>query len=320
MVGERLTHLSPVRTPGQIATLLAELRASTEPACRGEGTVANYIPELGLVEPDRFGAYVATIDGREAGHADFDTPFSIQSIAKVLALAMAYDLIGEELWRRVDVEPSGGAFNSLVQLEYDAGIPRNPMINAGALVVADVLVTEIANPKAAVLDFVRRIAEDGSIGFDSSVAASELATGYRNEAVVQFMRDFGNVHAPLGQVMDFYCHLCALSMSCRQLAHAFGFLANRGVVPRSGERVLSAAKAKRINAIMLLCGFYDEAGEFAFRVGLPGKSGVGGGIAAIHPGKFSAAVYSPRLNARGNSVAGMAFLEAFTTVVDESIF
>ena len=309
-----------MRSIDEIAGLLAEVRSATEPACRGAGTVANYIPELGLVEPDRFGAYVATVDGREAGHGQYDHAFSIQSVAKVFSLAMAYDLLGEELWRRVDVEPSGGAFNSLVQLEYDAGIPRNPMINAGALVVADVLVSRLPDPKSALLAFVRRVTGDASVGFDEAVAASELATGFRNEAVVQFMRDFGNVDASLEAVMDFYCHLCALAMSCRQLARAFGFLANRGVVPGSGERVLSASKAKRINAIMLLCGFYDEAGEFAFRVGLPGKSGVGGGIAAIHPGEYAVAVYSPRLNPRGNSVAGMAFLEALTTAVEESIF
>ena len=309
-----------MRTPDQIAALLEDVYEATVPACAGAGTVANYIPELGLVDADRFGAYVAAVDGREAGYGDRELGFSIQSIAKVFSLVLAYDLLGEELWRRVDVEPSGGAFNSLIQLELDGGIPRNPMLNAGALVVADVLACGLPDPKAAILDFVRLVAGDEAIDFDEAVARSELATGYRNEAVVQFMRDFGNVTAPLGEVMDLYCSLCSLRLSCRQLAHAFGFLANRGRVPRTGRRVIGPSKAKRINAIMLLCGFYDEAGEFAFRVGLPGKSGVGGGIAAVHPGEYAVAVYSPRLNDRGNSLAGMAFLEGLTTRVEESIF
>ena len=309
-----------MRTPAEIERLLAATHAASVPARAGEGTVANYIPELGLVEPDRFGAYIAAVDGREAGFGESDFGFSIQSIAKVFSLVLAYDLLGEDLWRRVGVEPSGGAFNSLIQLELDGGIPRNPMLNAGALVVADVLASRLVDPKAVVLAFLRQVAGDESIAYDEQVARSELATGFRNEAVVQFMRDFGNVDAPLERVMDFYCHLCALRLSCRQLAHAFGFLAHRGVVPRTGERVLSASKTKRINAVMLLCGFYDQAGEFAFRVGLPGKSGVGGGIAAVHPGEYAVAVYSPRLNERGNSHAGMAFLEELTTRVEESIF
>lgn len=309
-----------MRTPTQIRSLLAGVYAATVPPRAGEGTVANYIPELGLVDPDRFGAYIAAVDGREGGYGEADLGFSVQSIAKVFALCLAYEALGERLWSRVGVEPSGGAFNSLIQLERNRGIPRNPMLNAGALVVADVLVCELPDAKASVLRFVREVCGDDSVDFDESVAGSELATGYRNEAVVQFMRDFGNVHAPLEVIMDFYCHLCALRLTCAQLARAFGFLANRGVVPATGQRVLSASKTKRINAIMLLCGFYDQAGEFAFRVGLPGKSGVGGGIAAVHPGEYAVAVYSPRLNERGNSHAGMAFLEELTTRIEESIF
>lgn len=305
----------------QLTELLEQARHVTAPACVGQGEVATYIPELADVDANRFGVWLASHEaGCAAGFGDCDYRFSIQSIAKVIALAMVYETVGDGLWNRVGVEPSGGSFDSLIQLEYDAGKPRNPMLNAGALVVADVLVSTLDDPKAAVLAFVRELCGDDSVEYDTEVAASELATGFRNEALVQFMRDFDNVTAPLPELMDFYCHLCSLSMSCRQLADAFGFLANRGVAPATGRQVLSASRTKRVNAIMQLNGFYDEAGEFAFRVGLPGKSGVGGGIVAVHPGAYTVAVYAPRLNAKGNSVAGMAFLEELTTRMETSIF
>ena len=308
-------------TTPQLSDLLKEVRLQTAPACVGQGEIASYIPELANVDANRFGVWLASHEaGCSAGFGDCDHRFSIQSIAKVIALTMVYNTVGASLWNRVGVEPSGGSFDSLIQLEYDKGKPRNPMLNAGALVVADILVSTLDDPKATVLEFVRKLCGDDSIDYDEQVAASELATGFRNEALVQFMRDFDNIASPLSELMDFYCHLCAITMSCRQLADAFGFLANRGVAPVTGKRILSASRTKRVNAIMQLNGFYDEAGEFAFRVGLPGKSGVGGGIVAVHPGAYSVAVYSPRLNEKGNSVAGMAFLEELTTRMETSIF
>ncbi len=321
MFSARKSHLYRVKlTTAQLEVLLADIHASVAPACQGRGSVPKYIPELAHVEADRFGVYLSAIDGAAAGFGDFQHRFSIQSIAKVLSLVMAYELKDARLWQRVHVEPSGGSFNSLIQLELNSGIPRNPMLNAGALVVADVLVARIPDAKTAYLNFVRELCGDDAVDFDEQVAASELATGFRNEALVQFMRDFGNITSPLEEIMDFYCHICALSLSCAQLARAFGFLANRGVNPLSGKRICSASHSKRVNAIMQLCGFYDEAGEFAFRVGLPGKSGVGGGIVAVHPGEYVVAVYSPRLNRKYNSVMGTAFLEELTTRVERSIF
>ena len=309
-----------MRTPADITALFADVYARVRPSAEGRGRVADYIPELARVDPERFGVYAVALDGREAGYGGFDRGFSIQSIVKVVTLTLAYRDLGEALWTRVGVEPSGGAFNSLVQLEHDGGIPRNPMLNAGALVVIDVLHDLFPDPLRATLAFLREVAGDEGIAYDEDVAASELATGFRNEAVVQFMRSYGNVRHGLGDVMGTYCRLCAVVMSCRQLARAFTYLAARGESPVAGRRVVTRSCAQRISAVMQMCGFYDEAGEFAYRVGLPGKSGVGGGIVAVHPGEYAIAVYSPRLNAKGNSVLGRAFLAELTTVLGESIY
>jgi glutaminase len=284
------------------------------------GKVADYIPELGKVDHSMFGVQATTVDGREFAFGDAKEPFSIQSIAKVFSLTMAYQRLNQELWKRVGVEPSGTPFNSLTQLEADKGIPRNPMINAGALVICDVLLDYLKDPKAELLAFVRSLSADASIGYNETVAQSELENASRHRALLEYMRSFGNIHNASDAVLDFYCHLCSLEMCCGQLSRSFLFLANKGVSPFSGERIVSSSMTKRLNAIMQLCGFYDEAGEFSFRVGLPGKSGVGGGIVALLPGDYCITVWSPPLNYKGNSHHGMAFLEQFTTEVGESIF
>jgi len=284
------------------------------------GNVANYIPELGKINPNKFGVCLTTIDGEETGIGDFEERFSIQSIAKVLALALAYKQNGEKLWKRVGVEPSGTPFNSLVQLESDSGIPRNPFINAGALVISDILVSNFENPKQDFLEFVHGISGNDEISFCSKIAESEKQCGFRNAALVNLMKAFGNIENEVDEVLDFYFNLCSIEMSCRELSNTYLFFAANGIAPHSGKRILTLSRTKRINAVMQLCGFYDEAGEFSFRVGLPGKSGVGGGIIAIHPEKYSIAVWSPKLNKKGNSYKGMKFLELFTTKTESSIF
>ncbi len=284
-----------------------------------KGQVAQYIPELRSVVPHHFGVHVSTLDGYDGGVGDHRTKFSIQSIAKVLSLTLAYNLRGDELWKRVGVEPSGSPFNSLVQLEHDQGIPRNPMINAGALVVCDILVSHFRDPKKELLAFVQEVAQQ-AVAFNPMVARSEKSVGYRNTALINLMKAFGNIENDIEPVLDLYFCLCSVEMTCRELSRAFLFLANDGVDPITHQRVLTLSRSKRINAIMLSCGFYDEAGEFSFRVGLPGKSGVGGGIVAVHPGHLSIAVWSPRLNNKGNSHRGMKFLERFTTQTGLSVF
>lgn len=284
------------------------------------GEIANYIPELAKVSPDKFAAHLCCLQGNNYAIGDNEEKFSIQSVSKVMGLALAYELEGEKIFERVDVEPSGNPFNSLIQLEVENGIPRNPLINSGALVICDILISRLENPKPDLLAFVRKISGSPKVTFDEKVAASEKQFGNRNAALANLMKSFGNIHNPIDEVLDFYFHTCAITMSCKELASTFLLFANHGKMLHSGERHLSSSKTKRINAIMQTCGFYDEAGEFSFRVGLPGKSGVGGGIAAVYPGEYSIAVWSPRLNPKGNSAKGMAVLELLTTKTGRSIF
>jgi glutaminase len=284
------------------------------------GTVAAYIPELAKVNPDQFGVHLTTIQQEKYGVGDFQKRFSIQSISKVLSLCLAYQLHGTEIWNRVGVEPSGTPFNSLVQLEYDLGIPRNPFMNGGALVICDILLSTFPDAKNAVLDFIRDLADNPNLNYAPAIVASERSTGNRNQALCHFIKSFNNIHNNPEDVLDLYFHLCSIEMSCEELSRTFLFFANNGCKVTDGKEILNPSRNKRLNALMLTCGFYDESGDFAFKVGLPGKSGVGGGILAIHPGKYSIAVWSPRLNTKGNSQRGMDFLELFTTRTASSIF
>lgn len=285
-----------------------------------KGELPTYIPELASVDPDHFGVYLSTLDGSNFGAGEYDKRFSIQSIAKVLSLTLAYRLQGDRIWQRVGVEPSGTAFNSLIQLEADDGIPRNPFLNAGSIVISDILISNLDDPKTDFLDFVRGITDNSSLDYNSKIAESEREHGYRNIAHCNFVKSLGNIDNEPDEVLDFYFNLCCLEMSCRELSEVFLFLANNGDGVDHDRSILTEAESKRINALMQTCGFYDESGEFAFKVGLPGKSGVGGGIIAIHPDQYSIAVWSPKLNKKGNSFLGMRFLEEFTTKTQHSIF
>ena len=286
----------------------------------GQGRVADYIPALEKVNPRQFGMAVATLDGQEYSTGDAQVCFSIQSISKVFTLAMVTRHVGDDIWDAVGREPSGNPFNSLVQLEYEQGKPRNPFINAGALVVTDRLISLYPHPKDAMLEFVRSLCGNDDIYYDKEIARSERLNADRNMSLAYLMKSFGNIRNDVDTLLDVYCHQCAISMSCVDLARAFLFLSNRGVNPFSGKQVLSVSQAKRLGALMLTCGFYDESGDFAFRAGLPGKSGVGGGIAAYIPGNLAVTVWSPELNRHGNSLAGMVALEHFTTDIGNSIF
>ena len=283
------------------------------------GLVASYIPELAKVDVQNFGIHLRLMDGQTFAVGDWNEKLSIQSISKVLTLAMALPMYPEDLWQRVDVEPSGNPFNHLSLLELENGIPRNPLINAGAIVIADILVTLLENPKEDFLNYVRDVVGDPSIGFNEDVAKSERLTGYNNYAAANLLKSYGNLNNDVDDVLDFYFHQCAIEMTCEQLSKAFFMFANHGACCLKKYR-LSESHAKRINAIMLTCGFYDEAGEFAFEVGLPGKSGVGGGIVALLPHHCTISVWSPGLNMKGNSLLGMQALEQFTSMTKLSIF
>jgi glutaminase len=266
-----------------------------------------------------FGMAAATLDGEVHGVGAAERPFPIQSISKVFALALAVARDGPRLWRRVGREPSGDPFNSLMQLERDAGVPRNPFVNAGAIVVTDVRLGATGDACGAIRDLVREQSCEPRIDADAAVVAAEVAHRDRNAAIAHLIASYGNLDASVGLVLDHYDRACALRMSCRDLALAATFLARQGV-GRDGVRLLSRSDAKRVNAVMLTCGTYDAAGEFAYRVGLPGKSGVSGGLLAIVPGRCALCAWSPRLDDAGNSVAAVAALDAFTTLSGWSVF
>lgn len=284
------------------------------------GKQADYIPALAKVNPDQFGMCIHTIqeDIFELGKAT--TRFSIQSIAKVFSLAVCLSIEGDNLWRRVGKEPSGTAFNSLIQLEVEKGIPRNPFINAGAIVMADILLKHLRNPEDDFLDFIHIISNNNSIRYNEEVADSEHEKGYLNAAIANMLKYHHNIDNDIERVLRFYFLQCSVEMSCYDLSKAFLPFANHHLPFQFGDISLTSSQVKRMNAIMQTCGFYDEAGEFSYLVGLPGKSGVGGGIAAIHPLHYSVAVWSPRLNQKGNSVMGIKALELLTTETQESIF
>ncbi len=289
-------------------------------ALKNTGNVASYIPELAKVDANKLGMHLYCNDASHYGFGNEDERFSIQSISKVFSLTLAMSLLDDTLFERVDVEPSGDPFNSLIQLEYENGIPRNPLINAGALVIADTLISTLENPKKDFLDFIHKITNNTTIKSNQKVFDSEKRYSHRNASLLNLMKSFGNIKNDIETVLDLYIFQCAIEMSCSELATAFMIYANAGKTLFNDTQLISPIKIKRINAIMQTCGFYDEAGEFSFRVGLPGKSGVGGGIAAIHPGQYAVTVWSPPLNPKGNSEHGMYALERLTTLTGYSIF
>jgi glutaminase len=299
-------------------SLLEEIHADLKPAL-GAGRVADYIPALATVDPLRFGAALATVDGGLHAVGDSGVPFSMQSISKLFALILALPAQGDGLWARVGREPSGNAFNSLVQLEYERGIPRNPFINAGALVVTDLLHAQTGDACGAIRDLLQSETGNAGIRVDEAVAASEAAHGDRNAALAHFIASCGNLRNPVNTVLQQYFRQCSLALSCRDLAQAGLILARHGL-GAGGRRLLTRSEAKRIQAVMMTCGTYDAAGEVAYRVGLPCKSGVGGGILAILPQVGALAVWSPCLDERGNSVAGVDFLDHLTTRSGRSVF
>lgn len=286
----------------------------------GEGEVADYIPSLASVPRDRFGMAVCLLDGsiHEVGHSR--ERFSIQSVSKVHTLTLALGAIGDALWQRVDREPSGDPFNSLIQLEYEKGIPRNPFMNAGALVTADVILSSFEDAEATMLEFMRARSGNPEVGTDEVVARSERESGHRNVAMANFIRSYGNLDNEVQAVLDFYYLQCSLCMDCVDLARSVQYLADAGRCGASGTQVTTAEGATRINAMMMTAGTYDAAGDFAFYVGLPAKSGVGGGIVAVVPHVMGLCVWSPGLDEKGNSLLGRYALHRFTRATGLSVF
>ena len=285
-----------------------------------QGKVADYIPALAEVDPEQFSIAIYTTNGETICAGDCSKRFTIQSVSKVMTLTMALQRYGDELWHRVGKEPSGTAFNSLTQLEFEKGIPRNPFINAGALVTCDALYSRLSAPRHSMLETFRLLSGNSTIVIDKKVANSEYEFRHRNAAMAHLMKSFGNFENDVDDVLWSYFNFCSIELNCVELAKAYNFLANKGIDFSSGKRVLSSRQNKQLNSLLFTSGLYDAAGDFGYRVGMPGKSGVSGTILAVLPGKFTVAVYSPGLNSFGNSVAGIAALELLSKKLDISIF
>ncbi|WP_246722775.1 glutaminase B [Aliikangiella sp. G2MR2-5] len=298
---------------------ILETIAEKAQSLSGKGKIADYIPALARVKPNQFGIAICNINGETYTAGDAEKPFSIQSISKLFTLIQAIKTYGDQLWQWVGREPSGLRFNSLVQLESENGIPRNPFINAGALLVCDRLESRLSAPNYQLLEMLKSLSQNNMIKVNQQVARSELNHGSRNAAMAYLMKAFHNFENPVEKVLESYSHHCAIEMSCVDLARAAVLLANKGV-PLSQERLLTAKQTKRVNALLATCGLYDEAGDFAFKVGLPGKSGVGGGILAVYPNNYTICVWSPALNEAGNSLAGLYALEQLSDMLEISVY
>ncbi|WP_313625189.1 glutaminase B [Kosakonia sp.] len=308
--------MATVMDNGVLEAVLAEVRPLL-----GRGKVADYIPALASVSGNKLGIAISTVQGEHFQAGDADERFSIQSISKVLSLVVAMNHYAEEeIWQRVGKDPSGQPFNSLLQLEIEQGKPRNPFINAGALVVCDMLQSRLSAPRQRMLEIVRKLCAAPDIAYDSMVARSEFEHSARNMAIAWLMKSFGNFHNDVATVLQNYFHYCALKMSCAELSRTFLFLADGGRSAQQAAPVVTPMQARQINALMATSGMYQNAGEFAWRVGLPAKSGVGGGIVAIVPHEMAIAVWSPELDEAGNSLAGVAVLEALTRKLGRSVY
>jgi glutaminase len=274
-------------------------------AALAEGSVATYIPELAKANPEWFGIAIATVDGRVYEIGDSRQPFTIQSISKPFTYGLALEDQGRDaLLQRVSVEPTGDAFNS-ISLEPQTGRPFNPMINAGAIATASLVAGRSAADRLARLLAVYGLYAGRPLTLDEPVYASEKATGHRNRAIAHLLRNFGILGGDPEAPLDLYFQQCSVSVTCRDLSIMAATLANGGVNPLTGERAVRDEYVENILSIMTTCGMYDYAGEWLYRVGLPAKSGVAGGVLAVLPGQIGIGVFSPRLDARGNSVRGV---------------
>ncbi len=299
--------------------VLNEITAEVQPLL-SQGKVADYIPALAEVDAKQFSIAIYTTDGQTFCAGDCSQRFTIQSVSKVMTLTLALQRYGNELWQRVGKEPSGTAFNSLTQLEFEKGIPRNPFINAGAIVTCDALYSRLSAPMHSMLETFRLLSGNKGIVIDKKVANSEYEFRHRNAAMGHLMKSFGNFKNEVDDVLWAYFNFCAIELNCVELARAYNFLANKGIDNVSNRRVLSSLQNKQLNSLLFTSGLYDAAGDFGYRVGMPGKSGVSGTILAVLPNKFTVAVWSPGLNSFGNSVAGIAALELLSKKLDISIF
>lgn len=280
--------------------------AASEKTC--EGKVATYIPELGKADGSRVGVSVFSRSGERLSVGDTKTRFSIQSISKVISLAVALELCGFDMvFQNVGMEPSGDAFNSMVKLEYAHSVPYNPMINAGAIVIASYLARRISFEE--MIRTSRSLCLDPDIVLDENVYRSEMSNISRNRAIAYLLESKGYIEKDVEKCLHFYVKMCSLSVTAESLAGLGLVLANDGIHPATGERLLQEQTVRVVKTIMLTCGMYDGSGQFAVRVGIPSKSGVGGGILSVIDREMGIGIYGPALDDKGNSVAGRYILE-----------
>ncbi len=285
-----------------------------------QGIVANYIPELAKVNPDLFSICIVTVDGQVYEVGDYKQLFTIQSISKVFAYGLALEDHGRDyVLTRVGVEPTGDAFNAII-LDQLSNRPLNPMVNAGAIATTSLIKGSGATERLnRMLDMFRRyIGRD--VFVDISVFTSERSTGHRNRAMAHLMLNFGMIDQNIEESLDLYFQQCAVMVNCQDLAVMAATLANKGINPLTNERAVDRGYIKDILSVMYTCGMYNFAGEWAYKIGIPAKSGVCGGIIAVVPNKMGIGVFSPLLDVRGNSVRGVKVCEELSVQLGLHLF
>lgn len=287
-----------------------------------DGVVANYIPELDKADKNAIGIFVTTLDNQEFFAGNYDSKFTIQSISKVISLMLAILDNGEEyVFSKVGMEPSGDPFNSIRKLETSSRKkPYNPMINAGAIAVASMIKGKNEHDKfSRLLDFAKLITEDDSLDVNYKIFCGEADTGFRNISMAYFLKGDGIIEGDVREALNIYFKQCSIEGTAKSISRLAKFIANDGVLS-NGERIISTRIAKIIKTLMVTCGMYDSSGEFAVRVGIPSKSGVGGGICSVVPGKMGIGVFAPALDKKGNSLAGVHLLEDLSRELALNIF
>lgn len=288
-----------------------------------DGKVASYIPELSKANPGHVGVAIVQTNGKVRGAGDYKTKFTIQSISKPIALIQALiDNGEEEVFTRVGMEPTGDPFNSIIRLEtFDGSKPLNPMINAGAIAVTSLIKGANNEEKFdRLLSLFRKLSNNPNLTVNEDVYLSEKATGDRNRAMGYFMKDLGSIRGNVEEVLDLYFRQCSIEVTCLDIANIGAFLANHGRDLKSGEEIIPIRYMNIVKTIMMTCGMYDASGEFAVNVGVPAKSGVGGGIICAVPNRMGIGVFGPSLDKKGNSIAGLKVLEELAKELQLNIF
>ncbi len=291
--------------------------------CTASGHVATYIPELSKADPNDLGIYIVTLDNEHYSAGEANKKFTIQSISKIITLMLALVDNGiDTVFTHIGVEPSGESFSSIASMETrDLRKPYNPMINAGAILASSLIKGDNVQHKVnRILDFTRKLAHNDDISINESTFHSEKITGDKNRALAYYMKSCNLMQGDVDEILDIYFSHCSIEITCKDLAEIGAVLANDGVSIHTGEPLISKQICRITKTIMVTCGLYDASGDFAVHIGIPAKSGVGGGILASVPKKMGIGVFAPALDSKGNPVAGIGMLKDISNELDLSIF